>query len=193
MATLREARGLGAVGSLLILAAVIPNAAVLSIVGLILVLLAVKYIGEVVSDRELYGNMGLSIAFGIIGTIIGIITVFSAFYTFIGSVSTSAYKILAFYDLIVATFLGLFLAWIFFLLSAHFLKKCYDSIALDLDEGLFSTSGRLFLIGAVFTIVLGIGLVIILIASALSIAAFLALPDEKPLRAKSTLSHPTLS
>ena len=193
MATLREARGLGAVGSLLILAAVIPNAAVLSIVGLILVLLAVKYIGEVVNDRELYGNMGVSIAFGIIGAIIGIITVFSAFYTFIGSVSTSTNQIFAFYDLIVATFLGLFLAWIFFLLSAYFLKKCYDSLALDLDEGLFSTSGRLFLIGAVFTIVFGIGLVIILIASALSIAAFLALPDEKPLRAKSTLSHPTPS
>ena len=185
MANLRQARGTGAVGSILILAGVVANTAVavvLSIAGLILVLIAVKFIGEIVKDRELYGNMTMAVALALIGAVVGFLIVFSGFLSFVGSSSTttsSSALLTSFSDLIGRILPGLVVAWIFFLLSSVLVKKCYDLIATHLGEDLFSTTGKLFLIGAALTIVVGVGLIIVFVASALQIAAFLSIPDEK--------------
>jgi len=183
VATLRQARGIGAVGSLLVLFGVIPTAGVLSIAGLILVLIAVKFIGEIVKDRELYSNMTIAVALAIIGAVVGFLLVFSAFSSFIGSSPTTTFGLdlaASFSNLIGRTILGLVVIWIFLFLSSILVKRCYDSIATHLGEDLFSMTGKLFLVGAALTIVLGVGLIIIFVASALQIAAFLSLPDEKP-------------
>ena len=182
MATLRQARGVRAVGSILVLVGAVTNAVVLDIAGLILILVAVKFIGEIAKDRELYGNMALAVALAIIGAVIGFALVFGGLLYFAGSISTSASisdLFASFSSLIGRILLGLFMAWIFFLLSSVLVKKCYDSIATELGEDLFSMTGKLFLIGAALTIVVGVGLFIVLVASALQIAAFLSLPDEK--------------
>ncbi len=152
------------------------------VAGLILVLIAVKFVGEIVKDRELYGNMAIAVALAIIGAVVGSLFVFSGFLSFLGSGSTatsSSDLFALFSDLIGRILLGLVVAWIFFLLSSVLVKRCYDSIATHLGEDLFSTTGKLFLIGAALTIVVGVGLLIIFVALALQIAAFLSLPDEK--------------
>ena len=183
MATLRQARGIGAVGSLLILVGFVPNAGVLSIAGLILVLIAVKFIGEIVNDRDIYSNMTIAVSLALIGAVVGILLVFSAFSSFIGSISTpsaSSGLFVSFSSLIGLVLPGLVVAWIFLLLSSVLVKKCYDSIAAHLGKDLFATTAKLFLVGALLTIVVGVGLIIIFVASALQVAAFLSLPDEKP-------------
>ena len=185
MAILRQARGIGAVGSILILAGVVANAAaglLSSVAGLILVLIAVKFIGEIVKDRELYGNMTMAVALALIGAVIGFLFVFGGFLSFVGSSSTTTSRsdLFALFSNLIGSILpGLVVAWIFFLLSSVLVRKCYDSIATHLGEDLFDTTGKLFLIGAALTIVVGVGLIILFVASALQVAAFLSLPDEK--------------
>ncbi|HZY46844.1 MAG TPA: DUF996 domain-containing protein [Candidatus Bathyarchaeia archaeon] len=180
--TLRQARGLGAAGAILVLVSVVPSAGAFSIVGLILTLIAVKYIGELVKDRDIYSNMSIAVALSIIGAIVGFLVVFSAFSSLLNSNSTIT-TATNLWDVFIGRNEGLFLlglvaVWILFLLSAVLVKKSYDSIALGLGEDLFSLTGKLFLIGAALTIVFGIGLILVFIAVVLQVAAFLSIPDE---------------
>jgi uncharacterized membrane protein len=182
MGTLRQARGLGAAGAILVLVSVVPSAGAFSIVGLILTLIAVKYIGELVKDRDIYSNMSIAVALSIIGAIVGFLVVFSAFSSLLNSNSTIT-TATNLWDVFIGRNEGLFLlglvaVWILFLLSAVLVKKSYDSIALGLGEDLFSLTGKLFLIGAALTIVFGIGLILVFIAVVLQVAAFLSIPDE---------------
>ena len=185
MATLREAKGIGAAGSvLMMISGVVPGSDLLFVLGLILLLVAERYVSEFSEDRERYQNMTLAVVLFMVGVLIGYAFVFSGFLSILvvsssGSSSFSS-SIGLFYSLIGIDILGLVSVWFFFLAAAYFLKKSYDSISESLDVELFSTVGLLFLIGAALIIVFGVGFVIIFIAATLQLAAFLALPDTVP-------------
>jgi uncharacterized membrane protein len=181
MSSLSQAKGIGAAGSILVLLGFFSSGGiVLAISGLILILVAVKYVADVIKDRELYGNIQGAILLSVVGTIIGFLVVFRGLFSLIGSITTgslpSGDPLASFFSSNAA---GLVATWVFFLGGAFFLKKSYDSIALGLDVDLFATTGKLFLIGAALIIVFGVGLIILLVAMTLQIAAFLSLPDEK--------------
>jgi len=57
------------------------------------------------------------------------------------------------------------------------MKQSYDMISEETGVGMFHTAALLYIIGAVLTIVI-IGLLLILIAAILEIAAFFSLSDE---------------
>ena len=59
MVSLSDAKTLGGIGSILMLASIAFG--VLWIVGLILVLIAVKYISQVLEDRTVFNNLLISI------------------------------------------------------------------------------------------------------------------------------------
>ncbi len=58
MASLGQAKSLGGVGAILVLiAGFIPSAGfVVAIIGFILILIAVKYVSEVLADRTIFNN-----------------------------------------------------------------------------------------------------------------------------------------
>ena len=57
MATLEQARTFGGIGSILMILTIVPFAGpILGIIGFVLVLIAVKYISEIVGDPSIFKN-----------------------------------------------------------------------------------------------------------------------------------------
>lgn len=189
MVALRDAKTIGAVGAILVLAGLIPNASGLSLAGLILVIVGVKYIGELTGDRSLYGNMVTFVILSIIGSLLGALVAFFTLSSFGGltafnffPVGFSSFSSTApsFSDFIPAILAGLALTCIFFVFASIYLRRSYNSIATSLRVELFRTIGKLYLIGSALVIVFGVGFVILVVAWALTVAAFILLPNELP-------------
>ncbi len=203
---LAQAKTYGGVGSILVILSIVPYAGlILGIVGLVLVLIAVKYISDEVGDPGVFNNMLYSVLAGVIGiaivTVFGFGMMFSMFGLGMGppqididdvasgiveaTETETAITIdidLGFESLlpvILTVFAVLLVVWIVLVVSALFLKRSLDSIARHLGVGLFSTAAILYLIGAVLTVVM-VGFILILIAWILIAVAFFSLPDKPP-------------
>jgi len=68
--------------------------------------------------------------------------------------------------------------WAALIVSAWFLKRGYERIAIRTGTRTFRTVGRLYFYGALLAIVL-VGLVLLFIAGVLQIKAFLSLPKSQ--------------
>jgi len=186
MASLGQAKTLGGVGSILVLLSPIPYAgAVLAIVGFIMILIAVKYIADVLGDQKIFNNMIVSVVLAIIGIVVGVLVVLSAVYSLIGlgrytyTPGTTTLPT-GFSAVIVSIIAGLVVIWIFYLVASIFLKRSYDTIATRLNIGMFHTTGLLYLIGAA-TAIIFVGFIIVFIAEILQIVSFFSLPDQMPM------------
>lgn len=186
MATLGQAKTLGGVGSILVLLSFVPYAGfVLSIVGFILILIAVKYVSEVVGDPKVFNNMIIAVVLAIVGLAVGGVVVFGALYSLvglgnIGTLGAGTTPPSGFSSLLAAVIIGLVVIWIFYLIASIFLKRSYDTIATRLNVGSFHTAGLLYLIGAALTIIF-VGIIIVFIAEILQIVAFFSIPEQTPM------------
>ena len=172
---LGQAKTLGGVGSILVLLGAIPIIGwLLATAGFILVLLAVKNVSEFVGEPAIFNDMIIAVPLAIVGLAVFGVIVVTAIYSFfflsqLGSVSF----------LIVPLIVGFVVACVFYVVSAIFIRKSYDRIGRRLNVNMFRTTGFLYLIGAVLTIII-IGLLIILIAEILQIVSFFSIPDQLP-------------
>ncbi len=165
----------------------IPNAGpVLAIVGFILILIAVKYIADLVGDQSIFNNMIISVALAIIGIIVLGLFVFAAVLSIIGvgsslgtATATPAFFSAAFFAALATLLAGLVIAWILYIASGIFLRKSYDVVAAKLNVSMFTTAGLFFLIGAALLIV-GVGIILVLVAIILQIVAFFSIPERLP-------------
>ena len=186
MASLGQAKSLGGVGAILVLIGGFVGApgGVLAIVGLILVLIAVKYIADVLADQTVFNNMIIAVVLSIIGLVALIVIVLSAFYSFIGfrnfSFMPRTAPPVGFVAFVTSIIIGAVIAWVFFLIASIFLKRSYETIGTRLGIGTFHTTGLLYLIGAALSII-GIGLIIVFIAEILQIVAFFSIPEQMPM------------
>ncbi len=190
MGSLAQAKTLGVVGSILVVLGLIPSVGtILGIVGFILVLVAVKYIADATGKRAIFSNMVIAVLMAIIGLIIAMVLVFGALFAFLGvEVLEGAIPPLIeepditdmdFIAFLGALIIGLLLFWIFFIISAVFLKKSFKAISSTLNVGMFGTAGLLYLIGAILIVVV-VGIVLILVAEILMIVAFWSMPEQPP-------------
>ena len=164
MATLSQAKVLGGVGSILIF---IPF---VSLVGYILMIIAVKDISDDLGDTAIFNNVLIAAVTGIVGALAGAsIIVFGA----IGGIFTAGMS--AFFGVIS----GLLIVWVFLIVSAVFLKKAYNTMGQRLGVGTFNTAATLYLVGAVMTIVL-IGFLVLLVAEIVQAVAYFSIPDQLP-------------
>jgi len=186
MGTLKDAKILGGIGSILgVVSIFIDMYMILFIIGIVLVLVAVKFISDEVKDKKIFENYLISFIISIIGMISVIIVLFVFFGALFFSIFASNYNPYSYSHLspsvIMSMLAGLILAfiilWIFESISAYFLRKCFNDIAKYTDVDLFKTTGLLYLIGALTMIIL-IGFIILLIAMILQIIAFFSLPDK---------------
>ncbi len=170
MASLSQAKTLGGVGAILALLFWVPAhvGIVLLVVGLVLMLFAVKNIADIVGDQAIFSNMMYSVILAIIGPIIATVVLLAAAASFFSAFS---FVVLA----------GVIL-WVCILVSTVFVKRSYDTIATKLRVDMFRTTGLLFLIGAATLIVL-VGFVILFIAAILQIVAFFSIPEQLPSQA----------
>ena len=187
MGSLAQAKTLGGVGSILLLLGAVPTVGLLySIAGFILVLVAVKYIADALQDRAIYNGMIISVITAIIGLVVFVALVLGAFAAFIGlppppgffqfptGVQDIPADLLAF---LAAVIIGLVIMWIFFIISAVFLRRSFNTIASGLNVRMFGTAGLLFLIGAVLVVIL-VGFVLIFVAEILMVVAFFSIPEQ---------------
>ena len=90
-ATLRQAKAMGGVGSILVLLSFVPFVGfLLGLAGLVMVLLAVKRVSEAVKDREIFRNVLTAVILQIVGSAISVFVVIGSFFTFVGSQATMA-------------------------------------------------------------------------------------------------------
>jgi uncharacterized membrane protein len=184
MASLGQAKTLGGVGSILVLLGAIPNVGwVIAIVGFILILVAVKNVSESLADPAIFNDMIIAVLLAIVGLVVFGIVVIAAIFSFlnlgpIGAVTpgTVPAGVLGAVGLLIA---GLVIVWVFYLVSAIFIRRSYDKIGTRLNVSMFHTTGLLYLIGAALTIVF-VGLLIVLIAEILQIVAFFSIPEQLP-------------
>lgn len=182
------------------LLAVIPVVGwVLSIAGAIMVLLAIKYVSDIVQDRSIFNNMVIAIALSIVGLVVGVAVILGTVFTTFGlgayagtfprfstppTVPTGDWV-----GLVLGALTGLAIIWVLLLVSAIFVRKSYESTAKKLGVSMFGTAGLLYLIGAALTIVL-VGFVLLLIALILNIVAFFSIPDQ-PMPMQAPQPQPT--
>lgn len=189
MSDLRNVKTFGGVGALLmLLGSFIPYAGpILAIVGFILVFIAVKNVSDLTKDKDIFKNYLYNFIFGIIAIVLFFIilligfgavggfawieslqdiniTDFSSFWSYFG-------------ELIGYVLLALFVAWILLVIGAFYLRRCYKSIAKHTKVSMFGTTGTVYFIGSILTIIL-IGFLILFIARILEIIAYFSLPDK---------------
>ena len=198
MPSLSQAKTLGGVGSILAVLGIVPIVgSVLQVVGLIMTLVAVKYISDVLADKRIFNNMIISVILAVGGIVVLVAFVFAAIARFIGvgnlfGASPSVPPTIPPSDiisLITGLIAGLLVAWVLAIVSTIFLRMSYKSIAARLNVGLFSTAALLYLIGAALTIIL-VGFVLIFVAQILVIVAFFSLPDQPPTPPSGTAPAP---
>src|SRR5207247_3585987 len=167
MASLSTAKVLGGVGGIF---AIIPG---ISLVGWILILVAVKEVSDVTQDRTIFDDALIAGITAVIGAITFV--VFLASGAFGGIITLGAMDFGLFGVLGALALLGTF--WLLLIVSSIFLKRVYDKIAQRLNVGAFATAGLLYLIGALTVIVL-VGFLILLIAMIFQIVAYFSIPDQ---------------
>ena len=117
-----------------------------------------------------------AVIFGIIGIVAFGVTLVSLFF---GGIFTAAtywnWGATGLVGLFVGLIIFLFIAFIFYILEAVYIRRAFDSLANRSGVGLFRTGGLLLLIGAILTIVL-VGLILIFIAWILILVPFFQIP-----------------
>lgn len=135
--SLESNKTLGGIGAILL---AIPF---LSLIGIILVLIAMKGMAENYNDDEIFKNTLYGFLFGIIGVIslVAVILLLSFGY----AATTTIVTPFAGFGLIVTTFAILY---IFSLISAIFYKKSLNILAEKSGEQLFNTAGIILIVAA---------------------------------------------
>jgi len=181
MATLSQAKTYGGVGSILVLLSFVPTVGwVLGIIGLILTLLAVKYIGDVVNDANIFKNAMIAYAVSIIGIAVVGIAVAAYFFGAVGLGALAGGSSGAATGGIIAAITGVIIAlvvvWILLVVSGYFIRKTYDIVATRLNVSMFRTAALVYFIGAILTIIL-VGFLVLIIAQILLVIAFFSISD----------------
>jgi len=192
MPQLSQAKTLGGIGSILMILSFVPAVGwLLAIAGAVMVLVAIKYISEIVQDNSIFNNMLLAIVLGIVGLVIGVVVILGTVLATFGLGAISGWfssgvpgfttpptvPTGGFISLIVGAIAGLAIIWVLLLVSAIFMRRSYSTISQKLGVGMFGTTGLLYLIGAALTIVV-VGVIVLFVALILNIVAFFSIPDQ---------------
>lgn len=172
MATLRDAKLLGGIGAILLF---IPF---VSIVGLVLVLVAMKYVSDATNDPSIWDNTLYAVILTIIGTVVGIVFFILPLMGY--GIITGGFSPGFPFDLFGSIILiaGLAVIWVFVLIAAVFWKRSLDSTAAHTNVEIFATAGLLYLIGAALVIIV-VGIFLVFVAHILLIVGFFTLPEEQ--------------
>jgi uncharacterized membrane protein len=195
MASFFQAKILGEVGSIIVLLGLVPNIGpFIAIVGLVLILIAVKYISELLEDPSVFRNMLIAVALFIGGVFAAEAVFLTGIFSLFGNTSSMNFTVLGFppvfLEFLAIVIVAAAILEIFVVVGTIFLRKSYNVMSVRLGVGWFHTTGLLFLIGGGLIIALGLGLLILGLAAILQIVAFFSLPDQFPPAPPETTREP---
>lgn len=188
MASLSQAKTIGAVGSILVLLTAVPTAgSLLGIIGFIMMLLAIRDIAQIVGDRSIFSNMLVAVGLAVVAIVVGALVVVGSVLRFVGlkslslgpNFNASSVPTGDWIGLVGSILIGLAVVWVIMLVSAVYVRRTYRSMASKLGVANFETAGLLYLIGAATTIIL-IGFVLLLVAQVMVVVAFFSIQESAP-------------
>ena len=186
MALLSDSRILGGTGSILVLFSPIPYVGwALGIAGIVMTLIAVKYISDISRDEKIFNDMLISVILIVAGIVVGTVVVLGAVYRVLGMGSIVGHTFVPASNITTGDWVGLAAAviggvaviWAILVASAFFLRRGYDSVAAKLNISSFRTAGLLYLIGAA-TAIIAVGFLIILVAQIMLAVAFFSINES---------------
>jgi uncharacterized membrane protein len=167
MSTIESSKTMALIGAILLILTPVPYGIgiVLGIIGIVLLLSAIKGFSSYYQDPAMYDKAvkGLVdyiiavIAFGV--ALIGLILSFTVLLIFVG---------------LPLLIIGLIVAFIFYIRAAGHLRSMFNDLAQKTGEHSFETAGYLLWLGAILTIIL-IGGIIILIAWIFAFIGFISM------------------
>jgi len=213
---IESSKNLGGVGALLIFIGPILSAlprvgawtGLLSLIGAILVLIALKGFADYYREAGIFNNALYAIITAIVGAVATIGVVFVAFVDLfaelniqiadfqdgsrlgeIFSEATNFDVILRFAGIII---LALVILFIVLVITAFFLRRSLILMASKTGVGLFGTTGLMLLLGAVFTIIFGLGILLFWFSMLLLAIAFFSIrPQQLPPASTTSTQTPT--
>jgi uncharacterized membrane protein len=199
--TLESNKTLGGIGALLMLiscplafvAGVL--ASVLGLVGLILVLIALKGLSDHYNEAGIFNNSLYGVILSIVGGVVFVVALIMTAVSFLrdfgidfsqdwsdpavfsGINWTEGMILDSIMTHIGALLVTLVILWIFVVVAAIFYRKSLTSLAEKTGVGLFGTAGLILLIGALLTVII-IGLLLMWVALILLTVAFFQIRTE---------------
>ncbi|MEM4656803.1 MAG: DUF996 domain-containing protein [Candidatus Methanosuratincola sp.] len=203
---------LGGVGAILLFIGVIPFRfmGIISLVGLILILVALYGFANIYGDRRIFNNFLYGIIAGIIGAAIAVaVAIFSVltvltqllYEIFPGwngdwtalqgmTPDTSNLEIGTIFSLLGGLLLVLVILYAFAIVGGFFARRSFSALAEKTGTGLFSTAGLIFFIGTFLTIIL-IGFLLIWISILLVAIAFFQIRTQPEAPAAAVVAVPS--
>lgn len=168
MSSIESNKTMAMIGSLLlVIGTFVPyGGAVLGIIGIILLMIAIKGFSTYYNDPAMYQNAFTGIIYYIIAAIAAAIAV--------GSLTLGIASIFLLGLGIVIFIAALVVAFIFYVLAASRLRRTFDDLAQKTGEGSFHTAGTLLWWGAILTIIF-VGLILIFIAWIFAVIGFFSM------------------
>jgi len=192
---LSEAKTLGGIGSILTLLAIVPAVGIfVAIVGLVLVLLALRSTSDALGDRKIFNEMLLAVGLGVAGLVVAGLSVAAFAFSALGlnylpfsapAAAAVHWSDAGFWGVIGAVILGLAVVWVCLVGSSVFVYRSYGALGNKVGVSLFGTAALIFLIGAITTIFF-VGFLLIFVAQVLFVVAFFSMKSQLPLQQAST-------
>ena len=170
-------------GSILLILSIVPYVGwVLGIIGVILFLKGVKELANYYQDNEIYQNSLTGVKFYIIALIAAAVAIAAIV---IGVGSATGYKFssgftptVGFGVGLAAFFIGLIIAFIFYVLAASHLRRTFNTLAQKSGEKSFATAANLLWWGSILTIIV-VGLLLIFIAWIFAVISFFSMRSQQ--------------
>jgi uncharacterized membrane protein len=168
---IRSAKTMGGIGAILeLVGGFIPYlGSVLPLAGLVLVLFALKRISDETGKPTIFKDFLVSVIFMAIGNILFALM---GGITFLGSLS-KGFKAIH----LSAALFAFLLSWVVVMIGAYFLRLSFNTTAEATGVDTFETAATLIFYGAILTIII-IGGLVLLAGRIVEIIAFFSLPDR---------------
>lgn len=186
MSTISETRAIGGIGAILVLLVPIPTVGwILGIVGLILILIAIRNLSDLLKDHSIFTNMLYSVISEIVAIVVLGVGVIVAIYRLLGLGTFTGTDFIPGPNVTTGDWIAfvigwipvLLAVWIVFIISAIFIHRSLSSVADGTSVRLFGTTGLIFLIGAIATIVV-IGFLLIFVAEIMLAVSFFSINEN---------------
>ncbi len=176
------AKTLAGEGAVLLLLGLIPYVGwVLGIVGIVLLLKAMKEFSYYYQDDNIYKNALTGLKYYVVALIaaaVAISVMVIAFAT-AGIFTSQPFAFTAGFSIGLASlFAGIIVAFIFYVLAASHLKQTFNTLAAKSGEASFTTAGTLLWWGSIFTIII-VGLLLIFIAWIFTTIGFFSMKSRQ--------------
>jgi len=168
---------LGGIGSILILLVFTSEATLLGIVGFVLWLISMYQLSNILRKPSIFQKVLIGFILSTVGMVIA--STF-AFGLTAGILSFAIMRDEA--DAILGLGLGvvvaIIVAYVIFVVAFYFYKEAYKILAQAIAHNLFKIAGLLMFIGAITTILFGLGLLLIIVGNIVLAVAFFTAPNE---------------